>query len=485
MKRNLLSLAVATALAATAGSALALDRATTAGIAGPQQIRMSGATAQDSGIIAFMRRACQAGTLDSYSNSGVNAFSCFFTALGKNVVVQKESNAGSQNGINPVRDNTTLTFLNVATIDTTNCTTSAVQASVAPIAPDTLGLPAYTKWTCAGAGMTTSAVPDIGFSDVDPAVFGESSTGLTVASPNQLLFGVPVTVTLRNALQTAQGLTSGSETAANVPSLTNEQVAGIYSQWIVTGDQLGVAANDIFVARRGDTSGTQKAAELFFLNQGVNLANSPMAFPAPAFGKGPKAFATGDCNTLGAGDIFAGNGTGDVRSCLNELNTNTKFGVGLISMESVQHASGTTSAPGWRYIKLNNVMPTVANAIKGLYPYWTEQALIKRTALAGDASSVYTQFASNLGSSGIMAILNKSFSVFSDANMGGSGEPAGKQQTGLMGPPTIDGTTTCPGTFAANGTTADSQPLNIASKAVNGAVDNRIKPAIVQCAPRG
>lgn len=479
MKRNLLSIAVATALAATAGSALALDQATTAGIAAAQQIRMSGATAQDNGIVAFMRRACQAGTLDSYNITNNVVFSCFFTAAGKNLTVSKESNGGSQNGITNVRDQSALTFINVGSISTSTCTTSAVQASVAPIAPDTIGLPAYTRWTC-GSVTTSGQVPQIGYSDVDPAVFQESATGLTVNSPNQLMFGVPVTVALRNALQTAQGLTSGSETAANVPSLTNEQVAGIYAQAITTGDLLGVAANDIWVARRGDTSGSQKAAELFFMNQRVNPGDTPMAFPAPTVG--PKTFAAGDCNGLAAGDVFAGSGTGDVRNCLNELNTNSKFGVGVISMESVQHASGTNAAPGWRYVKLNNVMPTVANAVKGLYPYWTEQAVIKRTALAGDAATVYTDVVNKLGSTGIMAILNKSFTTFSDANMGGAGEPAGQQSTGLMKPPTIEGVTTCPGAIAG---TIDADPRNISSKSVNGFVDNRIKPPVSQCAPRG
>ena len=127
MKRNLLSLAVATALAATAGSALALDQATTAGIAAAQQIRMSGATAQDNGIVAFMRRACQAGTLDSYNVTNNVVFSCFFTAAGKNLTVSKESNGGSANGIGPVRDQTSaLTFINVGNISTSTCATSSV-----------------------------------------------------------------------------------------------------------------------------------------------------------------------------------------------------------------------------------------------------------------------------------------------------------------------------------------------------------------------
>jgi hypothetical protein len=190
--------------------------------------------------------------------------------------------------------------------------------------------------------------------------------------------------------------------------------------------------------------------------------------------------------------VVSGAGSGDVRLCLQEMNSASKWGVGILSMESNQYGNVPTGGVGagspwnFRYVKINGYMPTVSNAIKGLYEDWVEQAVIKRTALSSgtDPFNMYSEIANKIGQVGVMAILNKTYTVFSNTNMGGAGEPAGAQSTGLMGPPILNGNLSCPGTFAADSTTSDTEPLNIFSKSVNGAVDDRTKPAVAVCAPR-
>lgn len=481
MKRTITSIAVGSALAASASAAFALapgafDPATI------PQVRMSGATAQDLGIVAYMRRVCNAGTLNQYFQANARSvFICTHSTLG-NIAVHKESALGSANGVAPVRDAIPLLFINLTSINTSNCSSSGAgfgtQAAVTPIAPDTLGLPAFTRWNCS-ATTNVSAAPHVGFTDVEPAIFNESSTGLTIASPNQLMFGIPVTKKLRDDLQTAQGKLSGSETAANVPNLTLSQVAGLFAGIGTSADFLGIGnTNTIGIARRVDTSGSQKSAELNILNQNVNPAANPVAFVAP------DASGVHTAGICAANRVFAGNGTGDVRNCLGELQDLNQYGVGLMSMESVYATSGTGVAAKWRWVRLNGAMPTLANVINGSYPFWVEQAVTRQDTLTGTPLSLFTDIAAKLGDPGILAILNGSFQVFNNTLMGGAGEPAGSQGTGLLLPPLVAGTLTCPPTFASGPTTADTDPRNILSKSVAGATDNRTLPAVAVCAPR-
>jgi hypothetical protein len=486
-----MSFAVASALAAAAGSAFALTPAQISAIltapgGAISEVRMSGATAQDAGVTGVLQRLCTAGSLDAYSYTVgttliATAYVCNAGApISKPLTVQKDSAVGSFNGVGPVKDGTSLTYIDVTKITTTNCAGPTAVPATAAVAPDGIGLPAYNKYAC-NINATKTDASDIGFSDVEPAIWGYDATGLQTVSPNQLLFGVPVTVALRNALQTAQGLALASETAANVPSLSSSELAAVYSQNVATADALGIGnTNDIYMVRRVDSSGTEKAAELFFLNQGVNLASSPMSMaPINAGDTGKSTLISCGTNvaapTGGPGYVMGGNGTGDVLSCLTAHNSGGRYAIGIASMEKVQFGAG------WRYVRVDGVLPTIANAIRGKYNYWTEQAMLSKTTIAGDALAVWNYYKTNLGSVPVVAALNQSFSLFDNASMGGAGEPDGQQSTGLMTPPVFGGT--CPP--AITGTvTADNSPININSKSTSGKPDNRVKPPVTLCPPR-
>jgi len=461
---------LAAALAAVSGFAVAGVPSTS------HEVLMSGATAQDPGLLSLLRVKCATGTLDAYTAPGVAAAMYVCTYNGTAYTIQKESAAGSSNGIDPVRNGTTLTFLDTTAIDTTAertsaCTSSAVAASGAQ--------QAYTAWSCSIG--TKAAVPTIGFADVEPALFGKSAAGLTVKAANQLIFGIQVTKVLRDALQTAQGLVAGNETTANMPSLSEAQVAGILAAGgIIDVADLGVAGGgDLYLARRGDTSGTEKTNESYFLQQ--NLINPP-----PLAMWTPDVVSSDEATYCGSNPVyvFGGSGSGDVRGCLKYHNDNGRYALGINSTESKQTTAATTEG-GWRWVKLNGYAPTTANAIRGLYNLWVEQAIMKNASYgsATDTGRVFDLYANNLGT--LASEISSTLKLWDDANCGG--QPAGECHTGLMALPNkITGVNggVCSDTFAAAGTTPDSDPVNVSTNSLSGSANNASTRHAAVCPPR-
>ena len=82
-------------------------------------------------------------------------------------------------------------------------------------------LSTYANVACSNASgtVTTLATTYIGVSDVEPAFFTNNTSNITAATSYALIFGVPVSLNVRNAMQAQQGLTVGSDTEANMPSL--------------------------------------------------------------------------------------------------------------------------------------------------------------------------------------------------------------------------------------------------------------------------
>jgi hypothetical protein len=537
LHRKLLATAVGAACAAAAGGAFASSISAT--LSAGNVVTMSGATGQDASILAVMRRQCAAGSLDVYNFSGTNkqeVYSCTdggAFGLSGTIVTYKDSAVGSANGVVPFID--TPVGIQFATLDTTNFnTTNCVSSSVA--AATSGGLLAYTNWACSTLShLNSAAVPDVGFSDVEPAIFGFSSTpGANVATANQLIEGVMVSEKLYLALQTAQGTTGR-------PSLSSAQVAGIFSGNIVHDSQLGLATtgvtdHTIYIARRGTDSGTEASAEVNMLQQGIifpppsamlNANNALHPIPGTSLGTGDPTSVTvntsnANYNRLvqycGNGTVaptatgtnkwvFAGAGGGDDANCLN-YHGNYRFAIGIQSLQTSEDAAYTDSsntnypttskatsfvAPGtagqyWRFVKIDGVAPTAANVIKGSYQHWVEQAVLANVNTAGTgagtAFQVYNVLLTDLASGSTLATLNASYSTFFD-------EPAGAQSTGNTALPnptaanygySVPGT--CSATFAVAGTTADSDPVNNATKSQSGGPNSATKPPVAVCPPR-
>ena len=497
MQRNLIAAAIGALFVVGAGSAFALTPAATIAVSAANQIRAAGATAQDPGILNIMRRNCGTGTLDTYTYTGSNAqtvYSCTLAtpiggvAAGTSLVVFKDSAVGSQNGVGPFTSGGAgINFVNLTAANfAAACGTPATVAAVAPLV-------AYNNYTCGSSATVTAAIPDIGFSDVEPASFYPSSqvTGASVETANQMIFGIPVSIALYNYLQSAQGLSvTTAADSANRPSLTSAQIAGLFNTNLFYNTDLGTATipsladNQIYIVRRPDTSGTQKATEINFLNS--NIVN-----PAPsAFATADLTAATSTVTTNAnyanlvagcgngvvaptAGRVFAGNGSSDVRNCLNQHGAN-RYAIGLLSMESNE---GT--AAGWRWVKVNGVMPTVANVIRGTYENWVEQAMLLKNGAAAIPAGFYAGVKADLGNPAYIPGLNGGFTTFTS-------EAAGQRSTGIVALPNL--TTglfggACSAKFAG-AVTPDSDPVNVQTKSAGGAPNSAVKPGVAVCASR-
>jgi hypothetical protein len=269
-------------------------------------------------------------------------------------------------------------------------------------------------------------VSDAGISDVEPKQFkgvnvpaGFTSitqaqlNKLKIQSPAGLVFGVTVNTKLRNALQKALGLTAGSETAANMPSLTKKQVADLlsngpgegtnatakttlWSQLIIKGKPLTNAAgivkpkdNKVRVCRRVNGSGTQAQFNIKFL-------------------KNPCSAASEDPVVKPAATVNLGSGSGDVEKCQADADTANLWSIGIQSTEK----NADRSKP-YRFIKIDGKIPTINNAAEGIYFDWVELSMqwLKSGAKAptGDKLDILKALAANLGKPAVIAKENTNF----------------------------------------------------------------------------
>jgi hypothetical protein len=503
MKQKLVATAVASALAVAAGSAFAL----TPGNFNPAtipQVYMSGATAQNGGIANVMRLMCVDGTLDAYTTTSQVAYVCTVKTGstlgaaydGTAIAVHKEYSGGSGLGIDNIINGITLNFVNLTPIiaGQTACTVDTVSSVGTQGA-----LGAEQVWNCP-ATQVVAQTPQVGFSDVDPAVFGKTATGsagtINIYSPNQLTFGVAVTVPLRNALQGAQGLTVGSDAAADTPSLSDAQVQRLFqASKANTGATLGIAgdANRIYPVRRGATSGTQKTAEVHFFNLNVVLPSFAINnFAQPTTGYNSVVASDLGCGTATAapasvGMVFAGSANEQVVNCLNRHAAGSRYAVANVTMEfnafnnpaSTSASIDTTYPTGFRYVKLNGYLPTVENMVRGNYNYYSEQVITGLNTLSGAPLAVLNGMVAELGNATNVTAINSGFTRWTDL-------PAGRQTSGLVKPGSAS---LCPTgtawTFAAKGTTPDSDPISYLTKNSSGAsAQNAVPFGVAVCPPR-
>lgn len=375
---------IALAALACAGSAHALTLAeidAARNNSSLKEIVIFGASAQSPMVAAYMKELCAGNDYHEYWNdaAGKNhrAYSCKLpVAVGTYpaqtpVLVIKRDAGGSIYGVNHVSEGL------------------AAQSMVVSSAACTAG-PGTPAGYC---GTTAAVVPHAGISDVEPAQFGKTVTvngasvvlnqpngvddtgntwtvptsaqlaALDVASMGQTLYGVAVTKDLRNALQTAQGLATGQDDVANMPSLGRAFVSGAlsgfvrggvagYPSWASVTGNAADSSKTVKICRRTDGSGTQVVSNLHFLNAGI-LINTSLGMLAPIGSK----FLTPVGTT-----VVEGAGTGDVETCLNTVDGT--FALGVISREKDPLINGKN----YRYVKLDGQAPLRDLARVGQYP---------------------------------------------------------------------------------------------------------------------
>lgn len=412
-----LSSAMAAALGlAAAGPAQALNPDVTPDVV----MSISGASAQDNQLQTLLTELCLAGSdIDIYSggkfgravfcevdNSKITTGTLSIT--NPKVLFLKRSAGGSAQGVQPVAEEASIGALQVSS---STCTEDA---------------PGANTWTCSVASADQiSLVPDVGVSDVEPDKFRGINTPagfsgvsqaqvnrLQVTSTSGLVFGITVNEKLRDALQHAQGLTVGAEDEANMPSLSTAQVSSILAgrvrSWakfyedgtdlVTTATAAGLQPSSplVRICRRVDGSGTGATINMKFLN-------NPCVSGAPAL-------ATAALSNPFLGPLVTENsGSGDLETCQATADANNQWSIGLQSLE--KNASG--SKP-YRFVKVDEVAPTLANAANGSYKVWVENSIQWRkspaaTPLAGDKLVLAQQLAADLGNVSVIASANTSY----------------------------------------------------------------------------
>lgn len=306
------------------------------------------------------------------------------------IVLKNEG--GSLNAINPVRNGSTQTQL-----DVTNCTVSG------------------TTGTCTGALV---AKPEyFGFADVSQKVFAAKNQIVAQTAGNTYVadivigagqgFGIVVSPALYTLLQADQGVGTGipSISKAQYASLTT-QTAGFWGTLLPNGT--AHAALPLTLARRTPSSGTQASSELFFLNNPCSAGAAPFggsATATPGTSAG-QSFVDGT-NTL----IVKQLGTSD--GVLAEASTATGYAIGVVSLENPAVDAVTNVAKPWKYVAIDGVFPGTANApqfqktnvVNGRYAFAYETVLFKSTK-----STLSAPIANNINSftNGIIADLGVS-----------------------------------------------------------------------------
>ncbi len=434
------SLAVA-AIAVACGQAHALDPATS-NAASTVKVYVSGASAMRNIIGGLFTENCVAGTLDVYFSSA-GTFSGFpFAAAGdahrvytctmaaaspilpnKNVAFFKSDIGGSGQGVFPVYLRTARGFLNLG-----SC--GARAASV-------------PNYTCTG---DQQQVPMAGVSDVEPGLFiganvpkddpsyppqglSESQiTELDVRPLFQTIFAVAVNKSLRDAMQTAQGILPVGDGGAE-PSLSRT-AAGSYFSGALTSPSAGLGwqplvsstnalkDSQVNLCRRVDGSGTQASANAFFLQ--FPCGSSPLALADKTYSDvGPDNQSLANVVATGSAFVYEGSSTGNVISCLNAAETNGAFAIGHVSKENVPNTVVTATNPlgNWRHVKLDGVSPSRDNTKAGQYDYFFESTMQWNKAhfaalptlfptFGADAKTFLTQFAARAKLSSSLAKLS-------------------------------------------------------------------------------
>lgn len=376
------------------------------------EIFMSGATAQDFNIESLFNQLCMSGTLDIFRDDAASpgkahrAFFCTIDSsqvqgglslLNPKVLFHKRSAGGSAQGVNPIVENTPIDAM---VINNGNCTQVGTT----------------TEWLCTinNTGDLVQVVSTAGVSDVNPELFFSINTPagfnpvdpatvrntIDVRAAAALVFGIPVTTSLRDALQDVQinaGRLAagciGQDTEACMPSLSTNQISsflfGAVNHWDQTRvmNSTGTLApftqalstvpapgrKQVAICRRVPGSGTQAQANAKFLHRPCSgfALNPAVAQNSTATGAIHGNPATGPI-------VIENSGSGDVTLCLNDFNNGTNLSGSnpdsqtrwAIGIQSTENNAGLND--DYRFVKIDGVAPTIENAANGTYLDWVE-----------------------------------------------------------------------------------------------------------------
>ena len=515
MKRILLKAAVGVGMAISASAAMAFDPSTTAP---DYTVFISGSSAVSPTVLSYtIDTVCDhSADVSVFRRSSGNGFgndwgvACKIStantgvSTARNVLILKRDAGGSGYGVTPVTNATALDVIQTGSTSG-NCPN-------APTTQTTANGTSYNQYVCNSGNV--SLIPDAGFSDVEPDKFrgfnapgGLPDFNAANALPFQaqpvaaLVFGIPVSKNLRDALQAVQfpkssacnpvnaGYASSGETEACMPSLTKQEISMLYvggihnwDSFLVTDPSnpsgakiplatalnndsqyaaLGIVPTDhkVEICRRTPGSGTQATLGIEFLNAPCDPnAVPPLASPGNPF----------------LGPVVAENsGASDVSRCLDDFSNGTNNS-GQNSTNTHRWAAGVeftadydASHFDWRFVKISGVAPTIQNVAAGHYPYYSEESFQWRTDITtlhnatttsdkNDTVTLMQFIASNAVTPSALAAINTSY-----AYSWGQG-----------------GWLAIPGTFTPSNPFNINNPVNTSTRAPFGNGPNTCQPPI-------
>lgn len=418
---------------------------------------------------------CKTGTVRKYQDAGTLgsnqvAYLCemnigstlnpILTALSKhtgwkaNLLLYKRNEGGSLQGTVPVANNLSIPFLDVTT-NTGMC------------APTSAGLFVATVNCDYSATNNNIHSPDFGISDVEPKIFTIASGNAPTGTPNiaagykivpgvAAVFGVVVGTKLRNALQEAQfgvgDACVASETEACMPSLSSTQIADIFAAypapiapltipaagagklhdwkqfkvgttdlWSGASAAYRPASSKVHICSRTIGSGTKAQFGVRFLDNACNPAGSKLVSQADYVGSNENGGAA-IAETAIRPMVHTMASAGGLAECLDELDLDSNNTSG--SFDSSQYSGlrwsigyqsldkNANRSKSYRFIKVDNVAPTLKNVANGTYHDWVESVYLYRNGsvspLTGDRATLVNEMINSFGKPAVLAAVNTS-----------------------------------------------------------------------------
>lgn len=383
--------------------------------------RVSGASATSNNYMVALAGMCSTGNYKIFkTNTTTNALGNQFTITCDTTFKYTSGGVTENTGETEVRFDVTGGSINSVLFTqeaVTNGEPQAASGSYLPAVPASctaitgtgpLAFAGSKLFKCTNA-LETGQKSVGGFTDVEPAIF--KATGVLTGdyfadnATFSQAFGVAASKDLYEALQTAQGLTVGSTLPAQQPSVSVAKLASLmnandFNDAKAKGPKFLVPTTtqtNISYCRRPNTSGTQAAAQLFFMSNPVatGALGGALTIHGPDLDGSANEVVAGQ-DSLGnpTGNTFTvkmNSGSGNVRTCLNAAG----FAFGVLSAENNPVGSSDT----YRFIKIDGKSVTGGLATSAGETNTT-------TAIAGDYDFVYESALFNPNANAVLKVVN-------------------------------------------------------------------------------
>lgn len=285
------------------------------------------------------------------------------------------------------------------TYDNCGLTTVTIAANASPFSTPTLPVGGYsdTEYTLNQLNLGISkSIGDIG---VDAPTNVGQGFGLATSYP--LYFAMQQKDIAKGRIAATcddvpASSTSPNLTAACQPNATRQEYSSVVSVGGVANKDaslFGAPAGSVLkVERRVGTSGTQSSSNAFFLN-------TPCASGLPGGGLTPAGTNTAGTTSFNVGkvQVRSNNGSGDVKTALNNASTAGEYAIGLLSLENVP-----SSTEKFAFVKVNGVSPNTdvkqrQTAIDGDYELWYELVAFTSNSASTEAADLINGTVSALG----------------------------------------------------------------------------------------